>query len=59
MLPHQHVEPSHETQHIGVIIYLSQTILGMTLDFVPDVPFVKGNFEGFGGKSKVDSVDLG
>jgi len=49
MLPHQDIQPSHESQHIGIIVHLRQTILGMTLYFVPDVPLVESDLERLGG----------
>jgi len=31
----------------------------MTFDFVPDVPLVECDFEGFGGQTEIDPIDLG
>lgn len=49
MLPDENIQPSDESQHIAVVVYLSQTVFGMTLDFVPDVPLVERNLDGSSG----------
>jgi hypothetical protein len=49
MFPDQHVQPSYESKHIGIIIKLGETVFGMTFNFVPNVPLVESNLEGFRG----------
>lgn len=58
MLPHQDVQPGYKSQHVCIIIYLGQTVLGISLEFIPDIPFVKSDLEWFGGKTEIDPVDL-
>jgi hypothetical protein len=41
VLPDQHVQPSDESEHVAIIIDLSQTILSVTLELVPDIPLVE------------------
>ena len=58
MLPHEYVQPSDETEHVAIIVYLSQAILSMALELVPDIPLVKCDLDGSGGETEVDSVYL-
>lgn len=58
MFPHQHIQPSHEAQHVGIVIHLSQPIRVIRLDLIPNIPLVKGDFDWLGWHTEVDSVDL-
>jgi hypothetical protein len=49
VLPDQHVQPSDESEHVAIIVDLSQTILSMTLELVPDIPFVECDLDRSGG----------
>ena len=58
MLPDEYVQPSDETEHVAIIVYLSQAILSMALELVPDIPFVECDLDRSGGETEVNSVDL-
>ena len=58
MLPHEYVQPSDETEHVAIIVYLSQAILSMALELVPDIPFVECDLDRSGGETEVDSIYL-
>ena len=58
MLPDEYVQPSDETEHVAIIVYLSQAILSMALELVPDIPFVECDLDRSGGETEVDSVYL-
>jgi hypothetical protein len=49
MLSDENVEPSDETKHIAIIIDLSQTILSMTFELIPDIPLVECDLDRSGG----------
>lgn len=58
MLPDEYVQPSDETEHVAIIVYLSQAVLSMALELVPDIPFVECDLDRPCRQTKVDSVDL-
>jgi len=58
VLPHEYVQPSDETEHVAIIVYLSQAILSMALELVPDIPFVECDLDRSGGETEVDSIYL-